>query len=106
MSPKKKKLSLVIFSYRAQEKWSVIWVTRTEEQKKNLVSISPMWQVQKVSSESWKLFQIYSHLDGSALDAIVEVILVGILEKVIPLKVTPLDYWAIIARYFTLSNGF
>ena len=52
------------------------------------------------------MFQIYSHLDGSTLDAIVEGILVGILEKVIPLKVTPLDYCAIIAWYFTLNNGF
>ena len=64
-----------------------------------------MWQVQKGSSESWKVFQIYSHLDGSALDAIVEGILVGILKKVIPLKVTPLDYCVIIARNFTLNNG-
>ena len=65
-----------------------------------------MWQVQKVSSEFWKLFQIYCRLDGSALGAIVEGILIGFLEKVIPLKVTALDYCAIIARYFTLNNGF
>ena len=64
-----------------------------------------MWQVQKESSESWKLFQIYSHLDHSALDATVERILVGIL-KVIPLQVTPLDYFTIIARYSTFNNGF